>query len=654
VTDLSGSLDGRTSDIETALTRLLDQHDVQLFVLFVETTQDLTATDYATQTAHANSLGANDALLMVAVGDHTDAIWVSDSLASISTAELDQIIADTLEPGLRSGDYPGAVIDTADALGTAAASNAPAETPTASAAPSGTGAGQLDVGSILGLVLLVVGLVLVIGWLLARRASGAGGAQERRRAAGLAQQANAQLIATDERVRNADQEAGFAEAEFGTDEAAPFHAAIAQARDELRAAFGIRQKLDDAEPEDPPTRESMLNDILGHCQKANAALDEQAKRIAELRNLEQNAPTVLAGLPDQIATQEARLPTAERTMQTLRGYAESTWSPVKGNVEEARKGLAGSRDAVTKGQASLAAKDLPGAVHALHTAQAGVAGATALLDAIDKLAATAQDAATQVAAELTAADTDLAAARTAATPLGATHAAQLSAAKDSLDAAHAAAAAKPLDPVEAHRLAAAAHASADQVLAAARQDAEQATRFAAALDASLVSAKNAVTRASDFVATRRHGVGGQARTRLTEAESSLDRANGLRQTDPKSAMDAARRAEQLANEAYGLASDDFGAAETGTRPGAGSDLGGAILGGIIGGILAGGGRRGGWGGGWGGSPWGSAGPFGGRGGWGGGRGGGFGGFGGGGFGGGGRSAGGSWGGGGGRAAGGRW
>jgi len=183
------------------------------------------------------------------------------------------------------------------------------------------------------------------------------------------------------------------------------------------------------------------------------------------------------------------------------------------------------------------------------------------------------------------------------------------------------------------------------VLASVRRDAAQQAQLAAALQASLASARADVDRAADFIATRRSGVGRRARTRLAEAERSLETALGLRDSDPNAAMDHARQAERMAEEAYSLAAADFDGWNQGgpnpTRGGGGSDIAGAILGGIIGGILSGGGH----GGGWGGSPWGSSGPSGGGGGWGGGghsRGGGFGGFGGGGGGGGGHSRGGRW------------
>ncbi|MGZ9277193.1 MAG: TPM domain-containing protein, partial [Candidatus Limnocylindrales bacterium] len=117
VTDPGGVLDGRSTDVAGAIESTLDTHGVQVFVLFVGSTEDLSAGDYAAQTAETNSLGVDDALLLVAVDDRTDYIWVSDSLDEITDDELDAILVDTLEPSLRDGDFAGGAIAAVEALG---------------------------------------------------------------------------------------------------------------------------------------------------------------------------------------------------------------------------------------------------------------------------------------------------------------------------------------------------------------------------------------------------------------------------------------------------------------------------------------------------------------------------------------------------------
>src|SRR5882672_3185168 len=92
VTDQAGVVAGHEAEIRDAVAQLLRDHHVQLFVLFVPTTSDLSAPDFASETARRNSLGADDALLLVAIDDHTDAIWVADGLSNVTNAEIDSII----------------------------------------------------------------------------------------------------------------------------------------------------------------------------------------------------------------------------------------------------------------------------------------------------------------------------------------------------------------------------------------------------------------------------------------------------------------------------------------------------------------------------------------------------------------------------------
>jgi uncharacterized membrane protein YgcG len=656
VTDRAGALDGGVGDVEAAIARTLEDHGVQAWVLFVDSTEGQTAPEYATETARINSLGADDALVLVALGDRSDAIWVAEGLDAISDAEIDAIIADELEPQLRDGDFSGAAIATVDGLGAANDSEAapPATSPPVS--EPAPGEGETGGGGALGflLPLLFVGVIVGGAFLVIRAVQGRGAAEERDRKTGaLAREANSLLISSDERIRDAAQEVDFVEAQYGPAEVEPLGQAVSQARDELKRSFEIRQRLDDAEPEDAATREQMLREIVERLTRAHAVLDAQTERIRQLRDLERDAPETLAALPGRIDAVEGRLPAGETALKALDRYAPSASQTVRGNVVEARKGLTGAREAVANGTASLQAGDTAKAASATRLALEGVTGATSLLDAIDRLAASLAAAEQQLPGALREAETDFADARATATETGrepgSPIAARLSAAERAMAAARTAAAASPADPAAALSKATEAQRLADEVLAAAREEVAARQRLEAGATASIRTAASAVDRAADFVGTRRRGVGRGARTRLAEAERNLADAEALQRTDPALAAQAAERAERLANEAYRLADDDFsdwdqGGPGWGQRRGGGGggDVAGAILGGVLGGILSGGGTGGG---GWGGSPWGGSGGSRGGGfpGWGGGGGFGSGGFGGGGG-----------GGGGGRARGGRW
>jgi TPM domain len=673
VTDSSGALAGHESEISDALATVLKDHHVQVFVVYVATTGDLTSTEFATQTAARNSLGGDDALLLVAMDDRTDAIWVSDALPAITNDEIDQAITGELEPRLQDGDFAGAAIETARALGIAADSPAPVE-PTAAPVtdvpeppvPGGggttggdgrTGGGGSGLGFVAGIVLLLGGGGVLAWWWTRRRRAGEASRKAAADAATLAQRANALLIATDERIRDAQQETDFAEAQYGKEEVVPLRAAVVAAQAELKVAFTIRQKLDDEIPEDEATRQAMQREIVERTTRAQETLDKETDRIRRLRDLERDAPNTLVELPDRIDDVEARLPAAEATIAKLKGYAPSALGPVAGNVEEARKGLAGARDAVIEGSAAVQHGDLAKVAVATETALEGLTGADTMLKAVDQLAATIAAAEARIPTEAAAADQDLADAKAALAgrSVGPVLTAQLTAVQSAIDDARRASGASPLDPSDALRRATEAHRLASAALVSSRDAVAAADRLIASARSSVQTAAAEVQRAAAYIGVRRRGVGDTARTRLAEAQRLLDEATAEVETNPQAAVTAAQRVQSLAQEAYRLAGDDFsdwnqggpGWGQRSTGPSGGVQAG-DIIGGVIGGILAGGMRGGGMrgggiggGGGWGGSPWGGGGGGHGGGGWGGGGGFGSGGFGGGG-GGGGRSQGGHW------------
>jgi uncharacterized membrane protein YgcG len=655
VTDEAGVLGGNSAQLDAALADLLDRGGVQLWVAFVAMTGSDTAPAFAQATFEGNGLGGNDLLLLVAVDDHRYGWWDDGSIPSLSSGAVDQLLSQTLEDRFRAGDYAGGVADFAGALAdalTAPATSSPTARPTpdnnggGTVTPSSNGGGSLV---LLAIILVLAGLfVLVVGarqWLLGRRS-----AEERdRRTGDLARKANAGLVEADDAVRESAQDLGFAEAQFDEPDVAPLRQAIDASKAELRAAFTLRQQLDDAIPEDEATRERMLGEIVDRTQRVITALVEQRRRIQALREEEQKAPEILDKLPARISALEARLPAADQTLARLAAYDPTSTKAVAGNVAEARKRLADSSAETARGRAALAA--VPPDPHAAGRSVRRVVGAlaesTALLDAIERLADSLDEASSKMDGEIQAAAADLDAAKAAASsgPADADVSGRLAQAAALLDAAKQARSAPRPDVLGAVAKARQANDAADAILASVRETAAQRAREAAALTAALDSAERAVARASDYITTRRTGVGREARTRLAEAERHLASAKSLVATDPAQAKQEADAAARFADDAYHRAQSDFDDWD-GRGGRRGPDLGQVILGGLILGNILGGGRRGG---GWGGTPWGT--PRGG-GGWGGG------GFGGGGFGGG-RGGGGGWsigggGGGGGRGGGGGW
>ena len=123
----------------------------------------------------------------------------------------------------------------------------------------------------------------------------------------LNRDANRALLATDEALKDATNDVEFAAAQWGDAEVAAYRDAIAKATAELKAAFALRQLLDDAEPERAArTRPDAAGDPQAHRRPPRKLLDEQEQRFDQLRDLERTAPAQLQAIGPQSSTPRAR------------------------------------------------------------------------------------------------------------------------------------------------------------------------------------------------------------------------------------------------------------------------------------------------------------------------------------------------------------
>ncbi|MDQ3554890.1 MAG: TPM domain-containing protein, partial [Chloroflexota bacterium] len=259
VVDETGELEGGLARITAAQESLFDAAGVQLYVLFVETTRPLGVDQFTLDVATENSLSSRDALLVVALQDRTDWLELGQDLNSeVSQNEVDSIV-DGLEAELAAGDFPQAVVVAAEGLQEAiGAAPGPVATPRpgATAAPPpapGPGTGSAGGGLPVVPILLVLAVTGIGWWLFSRvkreRTQRQTEFQEASDQERLGREANAMLIKTDDALRDAEQELGFVEAQFGAAQSAALAESLAGARAELHQAFAIGQELDDADPE---------------------------------------------------------------------------------------------------------------------------------------------------------------------------------------------------------------------------------------------------------------------------------------------------------------------------------------------------------------------------------------------------------------------
>ncbi|MFD0416141.1 TPM domain-containing protein [Streptomyces sp. NPDC127108] len=622
ITDRTDALGDRRAAVTTALDRLYEEQRIQLFVVYVRDFSGRSARGWADTTADRNGLGADDVLLAVATHDRQYATSV-DAAARLTDDQLRDVAATAVEPALRRHDWAGAAVGAANGYAAVLDGQrvvAPTITP-GEADPGGGGAGGADDGVAGDLVLPVVAACAAGGFALVafrrrRRRLTSRTTPGRGTGAGpvplpdLDARARALLVETDDAVRTSTEELGFATAQFGEEAARPFTAAVAAARDELTAAFRLRQELDDAYPEDDATRRRMLDEIVARCAEAGRRLDAEAAAFDQLRALERAAPAALDHAETVFQQVSARTLDTESTLKELRArYAPGASEAVIGNVEQAKDRLVFATAQLHRARTAVEGADNGTAAVHLRAAEGAVDQADTFLTAVERLAGELDRAAGRLPGALSEAEADLAEARGRLTGGGPD--AELRGRVARVEAVtgevRRALAAGPYDPIDALRRVEEADAALDAALAGARERESADTRARSLLGQALLTARSAVAVAADYVTTHRGAVGSTSRTRLAEAQRHLELAERAEAAEDApdgagsgaaEALAEARRADSLAREAQALAERDvraYGNPYGGGGGGRGG-TGGAVLGGIVLGQVLGGMGRGGFGG----------------------------------------------------------
>ncbi|MFJ6568291.1 TPM domain-containing protein [Streptomyces sp. NPDC091292] len=659
ITDTVGALGDREGAVTTALDTLDRDHGEQLFVAYVRDFSGQSPQSWADATANRNGLGLNDVLLAVATHARQYAYSV-DPNSRLTDAQLHTVATTAIEPALRQNDWAGAAIGAANGMN-ATFAGLPVTTPTITPGPadpngSGVGSGdQTGPGDLILPIVAVGGAGALAAYAYSRRKRHDGGGTRTGGAHGgwgsggegpggqppptplpaLDKEARQRLVETDDAVRTSTEEVGFAAAQFGDEAVRPFQEALAYAQSELTAAFRLRQQLDDAYPEDDPTKRRMLDEIIARCADANSRLDAETADFDRLRALERTAPEALERARQAYAQVDGRTGAAQEALTRLaHTYAPTAALPVAGHVQQARDRLVFASAGLDQARDAIAAGDNGKAAVFLRASEGAVDQAGTFVDAIERLAGELAAADAKLPGALTETETDLADARGMldGTVPGVSTAdlrGRIARADAVMAEVHREMAAGPYDPIDALRRLEAADAALDESLAGARAREVADSRARSLLDQAMLTARSGVSAATDFVTTHRGAVGSEARTRLTEAQRHLARAEQLAASgptsggDPSGALAEAQQADAMARQARQYAERDvrsygnpYGGSVGGGVGGiggrAGGGMGGAVLGGIIlGEILGGMGGRGrgrggfgggGFGGGFGGGP----------------------------------------------------
>ncbi|SED84449.1 TLP18.3, Psb32 and MOLO-1 founding protein of phosphatase [Arthrobacter alpinus] len=608
IIDNANVLGSREAEVQAAIDKLGQDHGLTFFVVYVDSFDGEPEVEWGQQVATKKQLGANDALLVVAVQDRKYALLADQD--KIPETKNQSIQTNAIKPRLAQKEWAQAAIDAAAALGDAAGGGS-------GTVPNPTG----------GFVALGVGGAVVVGgagtalYLRNKRKKKAAEATAKGYGADgkpldpnagmsvpeLRAKAGSLLIAADDAIKSSEHEIGFAQASYGDAAVKPFQEALDDAKKHLSESFKLQQQLDDEIPDTLEEQRTWLGEIIKRSEDANAALDAQKAAFDDLRELERTAPQVLATIRTEASQAGAAVTNAEQQLIALTSqFSEAAVAPVRDNVAQAKERLEFVTTAAAEADAKLAAADTAGAAVAVHAAQESLLQSTVLLEAISKIEAAMRDAAATLQSALPAAVADLEQAKQmVASAQFARYAPTVQAAEAALNDVRMNAAGKP-DPVAQLAAVQQAHSQLDELLTGIRDQQQQALRAQASLQQALAGAQATIATAQDFITARRGGVGSEARTRLSEAERNFDYARSIADSDPSNALAYAQQAQQLAQQAIQYAQNDVdsfggrggrGGGYGGGGGSMGGGMGGAILGGIIGGLLSGGGGGGGFGGG---------------------------------------------------------
>jgi hypothetical protein len=409
--------------------------------------------------------------------------------------------------------------------------------------------------------LIVLAVVAGAIWLLvsvSRRKGRRIRAAERAEVTERSRTAAISLVRADDLVEAASDELGFAIAQFGERATADFAAALEVSKRQLREAFALKQKLDDAVPDTEAETRQWTEQITRLADEATARLNAQTREFDTRRGVEQNAPLQVEQLRRKLDRATDRLSGGSATLKRLATtYSAAALASFSGNVERARTAIEAGRRAVDVAATRLADGATEPVGEHVSAAEQALFTATTLLDAIEIGEDQLHVGFASLEASLRTAEEELAEARA----LRDRHEeSETSAGLNRVIAAADAVVA------ELRRPGRVSDPSADLARLREALDGLDVTRSEArnrqlrlenareAFVGARLAARSQIGLTREFITANRGRVGADARTRLAEAERQLALAEA--EADPVSALDGARRAMTHATDADALARYD--------------------------------------------------------------------------------------------------
>ncbi|MBB3038996.1 TPM domain-containing protein [Hoyosella altamirensis] len=590
IVDNVGALSaGDMERIRPEFDELYDDRRIRLWVVYTDTFMGFDGQTWTDATSAISGFGDNDVLLAVAVTDRQYFLNLPDSMTAISGSEERAILRDDIEPALSDDLWADAAIGAANGLARAAAPSTSSPVPV-----------LIVLGGIAGfIVFLVVRSKRRATRIHARNVASLDSIDLTDRAA-LAQvpasaldtKSKAMLVETDDAIRTSEEELARARDEFGDSSVSQFTQALTSAKRALGRAFEIRQRLDDAIPETPPQRHQMLVDLIATCATADRDLDAQVEAFDAKRNLLISAPERLDSLTQDVVAVTVRIPEAERALESLRAqFAPSVLGAIEKNPSLAKDHVTLAEETISEARRALSRGDSANVIASLRAAEAAVSQARELVEGVAHAETDIRSAITRLPAAMADLEKDIERARQLANAGGSELNAARAAAEEALVKARDA---RESDPLGSFHHIVEADAALDELLARAQEASEREQHARRTLANDLSAADAHITAARDFISTRRGAIGAEPRTRLSEAERHAGYARHIATSDPVTALEHARAAVKLAQQALSYARSEVSSWEsqqrtnfanvgqTGGGPGSMTNV---VVGGMLGGIL---------------------------------------------------------------------
>lgn len=582
VYDSTNSL-GDTATLKSKISNLSSKYNVDLHVVTIDKFENpSTSSSWTKALATKNNWGSADVVLVIAT-ESRQAYFLAGSTKTLSSDQQTKVYQNYIKPKLQNSDYAGAALAAVEGIEAQKGGSS-----------SGVVTGVLGVGA--------AAAVGAGGYAMYRRRKKKNAQQQPQRSYGaprnyspipevpleeLRTRAGSALLQADTTMSHAKQELEFARAQYTDQQVAEFAQEIARAEDLMRKSFQRQQLLTDSIPDTEAEQRAWLTEIIDNSQEVTRIAQEQDAKLAQLRNLEQEAPQAIEALAQRLPQLRASVEEITAQYHAMRErYLPSALEPISKTPALLESNMVLCAAELEKAQATVATARSEAVAH-LRTAEEAASQIQALGAAVNTRSQELEQAQLGLSTDLLSIQRDVAEAKSLAASQRRDDLGAVAAGMEAvLNQVNQSASARPNDPLtlanQLHQLS----AELDKAMTNMRATRERSRAASQNLDRTMRSAYAAVNGARSYINNRRAAVGPMTLTAVSEAERHLGQAQRLASSDPLNAMKEANMAIQKATDAQNRAQSEVGNYYNNqNNRGGGSGFGGDLAKGLLLGAL---------------------------------------------------------------------